>query len=187
MTSGNKNNYSNSNNITNKKYQDELYKKLVKTQQERINNLNNKYKLQNQENNIKDNNLSIKDNNNHLSQPDFNNTNNNNNSKNEIIEENNYAINRNNEKKKIIQNKLKFDDKSVLFGEKGIKCLYEQLIKENFREDKSDLDKLNVYMSIIKSWHFDLLSKYDFNYFTSKLTELGCKSSTKVIIYKYVI
>ena len=75
--------------------------------------------------------------------------------------------------------RLKLDDKLLLFNEKGLKKLYEELMKTDF-EHNTETHNLNIYMKIIKSWHFMLFSKYDFSYFLNKITELGQKPPAKV-------
>ena len=36
-------------------------------------------------------------------------------------------------------------------------------------------------MEIIKNWHFSVFPKYDFEYFISKVSELGSKPAGRVI------
>lgn len=81
--------------------------------------------------------------------------------------------------KKKANNKYKFDEKNLLFGEKGLKYLYEEMTKTDFnsKNDKLNLDK---FMKLIKTWHFLLKSKFEFNYFLLRVRELGTKPAVKV-------
>ena len=43
------------------------------------------------------------------------------------------------------------------------------------------VQKLNKIMELTKSWHFTVFPKYDFEYFNSKVSELGNKPAGRVI------
>lgn len=78
-------------------------------------------------------------------------------------------------------NRLKLDEKHMLFSEKGLKYLFQNLEETNFN---SNDDKLNLdsFMKHIKTWHFLLHRKYEFSFFLSKIRDLGTKPAVKVSI-----
>ena len=79
-------------------------------------------------------------------------------------------------------NLLKIDEKHILFNDKGLKFLYEEIESISFN-NSDDMANLNNFMKTIKTWHFLLASKVEFGFFLSKVRELGYKSAVKVNFY----
>ena len=82
------------------------------------------------------------------------------------------------EKIKPKNQRLKLDDKTLLYSENGMKKYYEIITSYNFsnKDNKKNLDQLT---SLFRNWHFLLFPNYDVDYFTNKLIDLGKKPSVK--------
>ena len=92
--------------------------------------------------------------------------------------ENNEEDSKNKEKIKEKVQRLKLDDKTLLYSENGMKKYYEIITSYNFsnKDNKKNLDQLT---SLFRNWHFLLFPNYDVDFFTNKLIDLGKKSSIK--------
>ena len=80
-------------------------------------------------------------------------------------------------KKKIERPKL--DAKTLLYNrDNGLRKYYDVITNTEFKSKDvtKNLDKL---INITRNWHFMLFPKYDFDYFTNKLINLGKKAPTK--------
>lgn len=84
----------------------------------------------------------------------------------------------NQEQVKTSRPRHKLDENMLLFSDFSIKRLYEQLNKQDFKS--KPVANLNKFIKIVKNWHFELFPKYDFNYFISKVSDLGKKPPTRV-------
>ena len=82
--------------------------------------------------------------------------------------------------KKAKKSRLKFDDNTLLYSQNGLKKYYDFMEQTNFKETKNDIANLNKLIQIFKNWHFMLFPKYDLNYFTNKVIEIGRKNSGRV-------
>lgn len=76
-------------------------------------------------------------------------------------------------------NRLKLDEKHLLFSDKGIKFLYMELMKQEFNSS-NPASNLSHFLKIVKTWHFLLHSKMEFSFFLSKIRDLGYKAAVKV-------
>lgn len=76
-------------------------------------------------------------------------------------------------------NRLKLDEKHLLFTEKGMKFLYTELMKQEFNST-NPASNLSHFLKIIKTWHFLLHSKMEFSFFLSKIRDLGYKAAVRV-------
>ena len=56
--------------------------------------------------------------------------------------------------------------------------LYDNMNKLNIKKDEKQ--NLSNLMKIYKNWHFMLFPKYDFEFFTNKIVDLGKKAPAKV-------
>ena len=104
-----------------------------------------------------------------------------NNSENKIENNENNENNEDTKNKEKIKEKvqrLKLDDKTLLYSENGMKKYYEIITSFNFsnKDNKKNLDQLT---SLFRNWHFLLFPNYDVDYFTNKLIDLGKKPSVK--------
>ena len=101
-----------------------------------------------------------------------------NNSENKIENNENNEDTKNKEKIKEKVQRLKLDDKTLLYSENGMKKYYEIITSYNFsnKDNKKNLDQLT---SLFRNWHFLLFPNYDVDFFTNKLIDLGKKSSIK--------
>jgi hypothetical protein len=82
--------------------------------------------------------------------------------------------------KKIKKPRLKLDDKALLYSENGLKKYFDILDKTEFKESTSEIGNLNKLVQIFKNWHFMLMPKYDIDYFSNKIQEIGKKNSGRV-------
>lgn len=60
--------------------------------------------------------------------------------------------------------------------------LYEMTENLNLNDKLSEGQKLNKIMDIVRSWHFSLFPKYDFDYFLSKVADLGQKPAGRAFM-----
>ena len=84
-----------------------------------------------------------------------------------------------NTKIKVKRQLLKLDDKILLDSENGIKRLYTNVMKTDFKSS-NNIKNLNKLMNLYKNWHFELFPKYEFELFLSKVNDIGLKGSGKV-------
>lgn len=82
------------------------------------------------------------------------------------------------EKVKPKKQKLKLDEKVLLYNENGLKKYYETIKATTF-DSKSDDSNLNKLTTLFRNWHFMLFPSYDVDFFTNKLVTLGDKPPTK--------
>ncbi len=92
--------------------------------------------------------------------------------------ENNEEDSNNKEKIKEKVQRLKLDDKTLLYSENGMKKYYDIITSTNFNDpdNKNNLDKLT---SLFRNWHFLLFPNYDMEFFVNKLVDLGKKAPCK--------
>lgn len=74
--------------------------------------------------------------------------------------------------------KLKLDEKVLLYSDNGLKKYYETIKATTF-DSKSDDSNLNKLTTLFRNWHFMLFPSYDVDFFTNKLVTLGDKPPTK--------
>ncbi|CAD8062184.1 unnamed protein product [Paramecium sonneborni] len=72
-------------------------------------------------------------------------------------------------KKKIQQYRLK--PEQITDPQKGVLYLYN--LCKDYRFGNDELDELNKYMHVIEEWHYQVMPKYDFDYFTNRLQKFG--------------
>ena len=82
------------------------------------------------------------------------------------------------EKVKPKKQKLKLDEKVLLYSDNGLKKYYETIKATTF-DSKSDDSNLNKLTTLFRNWHFMLFPSYDVDFFTNKLVTLGDKPPTK--------
>ena len=109
-----------------------------------------------------------------INEPNKNNNENNNNKENNVLTE---EI-KEGKKSKIQSQRLKLDDKTLLYSENGLKKYYEAITSTNF--NSSDNEKnLNKLITLFRNWHFLLFPNYDMEFFMNKLVDLGKKAPCK--------
>ena len=82
------------------------------------------------------------------------------------------------EKVKPKKQKLKLDEKVLLYNDNGLKKYYETIKATTF-DSKSDDSNLNKLTTLFRNWHFMLFPSYDVDFFTNKLVTLGDKPPTR--------
>ncbi|CAK70679.1 unnamed protein product (macronuclear) [Paramecium tetraurelia] len=78
-------------------------------------------------------------------------------------------------KKKIQQFKLK--PEQITDPQKGVLFLFN--LCKDYRFGNDELDELNKYMHVIEEWHYQVMPKYDFDYFTNRLQKFGGNNSVQ--------
>ncbi|CAD8054791.1 unnamed protein product [Paramecium primaurelia] len=87
------------------------------------------------------------------------------------------AQNLQNQKKKKKVQQFRLKPEQITDPQKGVLYLYN--LCKNYRFGNDELDELNKYMHVIEEWHYQVMPKYDFDYFTNRLQKFGGNNSVQ--------
>ncbi|CAK62429.1 unnamed protein product (macronuclear) [Paramecium tetraurelia] len=82
-----------------------------------------------------------------------------------------------NQKKKKKTQQFRLKPEQITDPQKGVVYLYN--LCKDYRFGNDELDELNKYMHVIEEWHYQIMPKYDFDYFTNRLQKFGGNNSVQ--------
>ncbi|CAD8147857.1 unnamed protein product [Paramecium octaurelia] len=82
-----------------------------------------------------------------------------------------------NQKKKKKTQQFRLKPEQITDPKKGVVYLYN--LCKDYRFGNDELDELNKYMHVIEEWHYQIMPKYDFDYFTNRLQKFGGNNSVQ--------
>ncbi|CAD8051614.1 unnamed protein product [Paramecium primaurelia] len=87
------------------------------------------------------------------------------------------AQNQLNKKKKKKTQQFRLKPEQFTDPQKGVIYLYN--LCKDYRFGNEELEELNKYMHVIEEWHYQVMPKYDFDYFTNRLQKFGGNNSVQ--------